>query len=67
MKKQQKFKTSKKHRNRVNAWRAANKKHIAAAAKEGMTLTAWRKKHDSKVRHAAPKAAKKAAPAHVAA
>jgi hypothetical protein len=48
--KARKFKTSQSHRDKVNAWRAANKKAIAAAAKEGITLAAWRKKHGVKVK-----------------
>jgi hypothetical protein len=47
MKKQKKttFKVSKERRDAVNAWREKNKKYIKAAAEEGITLTAYRKKH----------------------
>ena len=56
----EKFKTSKERRDAVNAWREKNKKYIKAAAEEGITLTAYRKKHGiGKVRErkaVAPKA-----------
>jgi len=48
----EKFKTSKERREAVNAWREANKAAIKAAAEEGISLTAYRKKHGTKIRHA---------------
>ena len=43
-------KEKREHRKQVNAWRAANKKAIKAAAAEGISLTKWREKHGTKVR-----------------
>jgi recombination DNA repair RAD52 pathway protein len=68
MKRIKKFKTSKADRDKVNAWRAANRKAINAAAKEDLTLAAWREKHGVKVKHAGkPRKARAAAPATEAA
>lgn len=53
-------KTKREHRKRVNAWRAANKKAIKAAAVEGITLTKYRERLGLKVR---PSTAKKVRPA----